>query len=239
MLLPGAHQRRKFPRLGFGIRLRLLRFRTARRATCRAWSAQPKTIFANCRQVTGLSILGFYSRRFIGIWLCVRNWLFRFPCRDDPVGLGSPQLQIFQEFPWTADELYVVAGRKPERDSDFLYERHAITRIKTVRGLRIFPPTLREGKHGAILLVADRERKVRFAQRDVVVWHRDDITFYRLPKDGRRDCLSRETEIGLDGFGIRCGLSAQRDIGVGKCDAHSIGAKMMRIERQRDLGTCT
>ena len=44
------------------------------------------------------------------------------------------------------------------------------------------------------------ERKVRLAHRDVIVWHRDDITFYPIPKDGRRDRQSREAEIGLDWF---------------------------------------
>ena len=47
-------------------------------------------------------------------------------CRDDPVGLGSPQLQVFQEPSRIADELSVVARRKLKRYGDFLYERHAI-----------------------------------------------------------------------------------------------------------------
>src|SRR5262245_55914733 len=110
--------------------------------------------------------------------LRARNWLLRSPCRDDPVGLGSPQLQIFQEFLRTADELRVVARRKPKRDSDILYERHAITRIKIVGWLGVFPPTGHDSKHGTILFVADRERKLRLAHRDVIVRHREDSTFY-------------------------------------------------------------
>ena len=163
----------------------------------------------------------------------------RFPCREDPVGLGSSQLQIFQEFLRVADELHVAARRKPKCDSDFLYERHAILRIKTVRWLRIFPPTVHDSKHSPILFVTDWERKMRLAHRDVIVWHRDDITFNRIPKYGRRDRLSREAEIGLDWFSVPSGRSTQRDIGVGECDAQSIGAKMVRIEGQRDFGTGT
>jgi len=184
----------------------------------------------------GASIPRSYGLRFISMRLRARNWPLRSPCRDDPVGLGSPQLQIFQKFPRTADELHVVARRKPKRDSDFLYERHAIMLIKSVRWLRIFPPTVHDSKHRAILFVADRERKMQLAHRDVIVWHRDDITFYRIPKYGRRDRLSREAEIGVDWFSVRSGRSTQRDIGVGKCDAESIGAKMVRIELQRDFG---
>ena len=95
----------------------------------------------------------------------------RSPCREDPVGLGGSQLQIFQEFLRVADELYVVARRKPKCDSDFLYERHAIVRIKIIRWLRIFPPTVRDSKHRAVLFVTDRERKMWLAHRDVIVWH--------------------------------------------------------------------
>lgn len=190
------------------------------------------------RRGVGPSIPRSYGLRFIGMRLRARIWPLRSPSRDDPVGLGSPQLQIFQEFLRAADELHVVARRKPKRDSDFLYERHAIMRIKIVRWLRIFPPTVNDSKHRAILLVADRKRKMRLAHRDVIVWHRDDSTFYRIPKYGRRDRLSGEAEIGLDWFSVRAGCSAQLDMGMGKCDAESIGAQMMRIECQRDLGTC-
>ena len=186
-----------------------------------------------------LSILRSYGLHFIGLQSRAGNWLLRSSCRNDPVGLGSPQLQIFQKFPRTADELCVVARGKLKRESDFFYERHAITRIKSVRWLRIFPPTVHDNKHRAILFVADRERKMRLAHRDVIVWHRDDITFYRTPKYGRRDRLRREAKICLDRFSVRTSRSAQPDIGVGKCDAQSIGAKMVRIERQRDFGTCT
>ena len=186
-----------------------------------------------------LSILRSYGLHFIGMQSRAGNWLLRSSCRDDPVGLGRPQLQIFQKFLRTADELRVAARRKLKRDSDFLYERHAIFRIKTVRWLRIFAPTIHDSKHRAILLVADGEGKMRLAHRDVIVWHRDDITFYRIPKYGRRDRLRRKAEIDLDWFSVRTGCSDQPDIGVGKCDAQSIGAKMVRIERQRDFGTCT
>ena len=186
-----------------------------------------------------VSILRSFGLHFIGMQSRAGNWLFRCFCRDDPVGLEHPQLQIFQEILRIADEFHVVARRKLKRDSDLFYERHAIICIKTIRWLRILPPTVHDGKHRAILFVADRERKMRLAHRDVIVWHRDDITFYRIPKYGRRDCLRREAEIGLDWFSVRTGRSTQPDIGVGKCDAQSIGAKMVRIERQRDFGTCT
>ena len=171
--------------------------------------------------------------------LRARNWPLRTPCRDCPVGLRSSQLQIFQECLRTADELHVVARRKVKRDSDFLYECYAITRIETVGWLRIFAPSFHDSKHRAILFVADRKRKMRLAHRDVILRHRDDKTFYRFPQYGRRDRLSREAEIGLDWFSVRSGRSTQRDIGVGKCDAESIGAKMVRIEPQRDFGACT
>ena len=51
--LLGAHQCREFPRLGIGIKLRLLRFHPARRAhACRAQPTPAKAIVANCRQIT-------------------------------------------------------------------------------------------------------------------------------------------------------------------------------------------
>ena len=56
-----------------------------------------------------------------GVW--ARNRRSR--C-DDSVSLGSPQLQIFQEFSRTADKPHVVARREPKRDGDFLYEGHII-----------------------------------------------------------------------------------------------------------------
>src|SRR5262249_44141363 len=103
--------------------------------------------------------------------LRTRNWPLRSRCRDDPVGLGSPQLQIFQEFLRAVDELHVVARRKPKGDSDFPYEGHAIMCVKIIRWLRIFPPTVYDSKHRAILFVADWERKMRLAHRDVIVRH--------------------------------------------------------------------
>src|SRR5262245_49203793 len=160
-----------------------------------------------------------YGLRFVGRLLRTPGWLARSACRDGRVGPGSPQLQVFQEFPRTADEFHVVARRKPKRESDFLYERHAIFLVKRVGWLRIFPPTVYESEHGAILLVADPERKMRLAHRDVIVRHRYDITFNRLPKYRRRDRLSREAEIGLNRFSVRTGGSAQRDVGVGKRDS--------------------
>ena len=114
-----------------------------------------------------------------------RNRPLSSPCRDDSIGFGSLQLQIFQKLLRAADEFHVGARRKPKRDSDFLYERHAIVGIKIVRWLRVFPPTVRDSKHRPILFVADWKRKMRLAHRDVVVWHRDDKTFYRLPSYGR------------------------------------------------------
>jgi hypothetical protein len=182
-----------------------------------------------------LFALRTHGLRF-GMRLRARAWPLRTPCRDDPVGLGSSHLQIFQECLRTADELHVVARRKLKRDSDFLYERYAIARIKTVGWLRIFAPSVHESKHRAILFVADRKRKMRLAHLDVIIWHRDDKTFYRFPQYGRRDRLSREAEVGLYWFSVRSGRSTQRDIGVGKCDAESIGSKMVRIELQRDFG---
>jgi hypothetical protein len=58
--------------------------------------------------------------------LRARNWLVRPTPSDDPVSFGSPQLQIFQEFPRTADELHVIARRKPKGDGDFPYEGNAV-----------------------------------------------------------------------------------------------------------------
>src|SRR5262245_28429353 len=117
--------------------------------------------------------------------LRARNWLLRSPCREAPVGLGSPQLQIFQEFLRTAEKRRDDAGRKLKRDSDFLDERHGSVLIETVRWLRIFPPTVEDSKHRAILFVADRKRKMRLAHLDVIVRHRDDITLHRIPQYGR------------------------------------------------------
>jgi len=178
----------------------------------------------------GPSILRSYGLRFINMQLRAWNWPLRSPCRDDPCSLGSSQPQIHQECLWTSVEFHVVAHRKPNRDSDFLYERHAIMRIKVVRWLRIFPPAVDDSKDSAILLVADRERKMPLTHGDVVVWHRDDVTFYRFPKYGRRDRLSREAEIGFDWFSARSGRSTQDNMGVRKGDAESIGAEMVRIE---------
>src|SRR5262245_51823865 len=102
-------------------------------------------------------MLSRYGLRFAGRLLRTPGRLVRFRCRDGRVGLGSPPLQVFQEIPRTADEFHVVARRKPERESDFFYERHAIFLIKIVRWLRIFLPTIHESKHSAILRVADPE----------------------------------------------------------------------------------
>jgi len=68
-------------------------------------------------------------RTFNALSYCLRFGIRarrRPPCRDDPGRLGSPQLQVFQESSRIADELSVVACRKPKGDGDVPYECHAI-----------------------------------------------------------------------------------------------------------------
>jgi len=138
-----------------------------------AWRASLR-----CRPINTRS----YGLRFS---VPARNRPLSSPCRDDSIGFGSLQLHIFQKLLRAADEFHVGARWKPKRDSNFLYERHAIVGIKIVRWLRVFPPTVRDSKHSSILFVGDWKRKMGLAHRDVIVWHRDDKTFYRLPSYGR------------------------------------------------------
>src|SRR6476469_11087684 len=83
-----------------------------------------KAKMAQFRTVPSLRCRTFNARSYcLRFGIRARN---RPSCRDDAGGLGSPQLQVFQEPSRIADELVVGACRESKGDGDVPYECHAI-----------------------------------------------------------------------------------------------------------------